>query len=75
MCPNFKCDKRVTCYRYMAVPNGRRQSYMLGRGFEGEECNKYSEVDGSLSVSGDDITLIDKNNKDLIKNWQGFDVN
>ena len=28
MCLNKTCDKRKNCYRFMAIPNPYRQSYM-----------------------------------------------
>ena len=40
MCRNETCDKKMSCYRYRAIPNPYRQSY-AAFGIDGEECSYY----------------------------------
>ena len=43
MCENNECPKRTTCYRFMAEPNSRRQSYADFKPNKEGECEYYWE--------------------------------
>ena len=73
MCPEVGCSRRSTCYRYMAIPNGRRQSYMLGRGNLDADCNKYVEVKEDSYLTMDSLSKVDEGNRIILKTWQGKD--
>lgn len=40
MCNGHNCTKRETCYRFKAIPNPRRQSY-IRPDVTGEKCEHY----------------------------------
>lgn len=45
MCADAECPSRVHCYRFRAIPNEYRQSYMDFK-HEGERCEAYSSTSG-----------------------------
>lgn len=56
MCGNMKCPSKETCYRFKAVPNPYRQSYMKFEPKEGEnKCYHYMKL-----KNGDRIITIYK---------------
>ena len=40
MCQNEVCAKKLSCYRYIAVPDPYRQSYAM---FDADGCDSYIE--------------------------------
>lgn len=45
MCENTSCPSKETCYRFKAVPNEYRQSYMEFKVKEGEKkCYHYMKL-------------------------------
>ncbi len=45
MCQNQTCSKRMTCYRFRAIPNEFRQSYGMFKPNKEGECEYYSHID------------------------------
>ena len=45
MCMNEKCTKNTTCYRYAAIPNPFRQSYMHFEQDEDGDCDDYISME------------------------------
>jgi hypothetical protein len=41
MCTNTNCNKRVTCFRYLAVPKPHNQSFAK---FNNDDCEYYDRV-------------------------------
>lgn len=48
MCLNEKCEKRFSCYRYMAEANERRQSYMK---FDHKNCHDFWPISEGLRIT------------------------
>ena len=45
MCPNYKCEGRGDCFRYLAVPSEWRQAYTIFKPEEGQKtCNQFLNV-------------------------------
>lgn len=55
MCDNKKCELRVNCYRYRAIPNEYIQSYGSFNSENKKDCEYYEP----LKV-GDKVVTIDK---------------
>ena len=75
MCPEYKCHRRENCYRYRAIPMGQKQSYMINRGYLGDECNKFIEIDELQPLSKDSLAKIDDINREILKKWVGLEYN
>jgi hypothetical protein len=73
MCPEYNCPKRDKCYRYKAIPSGAYQSYMVGRGFTGDDCSKYIELNDSFNIVPEELVDIDIRNKNLLSKWMGVE--
>lgn len=43
MCDQRECPKRLTCYRFMAIPNPYRQSYVTME-FDEDGCDYYCKI-------------------------------
>lgn len=43
LCKNETCTKKETCYRYLAKPNERWQSYLSPKK-SGDDCKMYRET-------------------------------
>ncbi len=57
MCPNSDCPKSNECYRYRAIPNEYRQSYMRPE-FNENGCDHFWQI-----RDGDRLTNIEKDIK------------
>ena len=44
MCSNMKCEKRNTCYRFLATPTPNWQTYGVFKPDDKGECEYYWEV-------------------------------
>ena len=73
MCPEHKCEKRDRCYRYLAIPMGPKQSYLINRGALGDECNKFIKLDELHPLNKDSLAKIDNKNVELLKTWVGVE--
>ena len=62
MCANKECTLRMSCFRYRAVPNPWRQSYME---FTAEGCEHFWDIKNATTLMNniETLKLIEENMK------------
>ena len=71
ICTEFDCPKRAVCYKYLAVPLGNNQSYIIGRALLGEDCALFEKLDDTKYLNKDSLDLIDRRNREIQRTWFG----
>ena len=72
ICVEYECEIRHKCQKYLSIPLGNSQSYIIGRGNIGKNCNIYENVDDSeLSVVKDSLLEIDNRNRRIKESFVG----
>ena len=51
MCMDMSCPERLSCYRYQAIPNPYRQSYLAESPRKMDGCDYYSKVKEDDEIS------------------------
>jgi hypothetical protein len=72
ICVEYNCELRSKCQRYLSIPLGNYQSYIIGRGNIGKDCTIFLSVeDSDLDVVKDDLLLVDNRNRAIKQNFLG----
>lgn len=56
MCKGRNCPLKEKCYRYMAIPTEKRQSYFISVPFQHNECNQFYPIEGKRCRDDEKLT-------------------